>query len=490
MTARATRTSAHTSLTDASLRGGAAACVAAAGALTLAGAAWPAPAVAHGLVARANLPIPAYVFAWVAAGVLIFSFVAVGRLWPEPQLADAHPRRVFSVPPGWDVAWGSVGVALFGLVVWSGLAGAQDATVNMAPTFVFVLFWVGIPILSVLFGDVFAGLSPWRALARAAAWTARAAGRRLPPPLHYPPRLGYWPAVAGALGYGWLELVFVGRDRPSNLALLALAYAAVQLVGMACFGIDAWTRRGDAFAVVFGVFGRLSPWRRRGDAVELCRPLSGVVGLWSQPGAVALLCTMIGVTAFDGASNGALWREPAKPLERAIGHLGLGGTATLELARTIGLLACVAGIYGLFLAGSAGMRAVDGRRSTRELTRLFAGSLAPIAFGYLLAHYFSLLVFQGQATASMISDPLGHGADVFGTAGVRIDYGLVSAAAIWYVQVLALLVGHVGGVLVAHDRAVATYGGGHAGLRAQASMLLVMVFLTCMGLFLLSAVGT
>ena len=99
------------------------------------------------------------------------------------------------------------------------------------------------PIASVLLGDVFAVLSPWRSCARAIRW-ARAAGwrrgRSRAPPLRYPERLGQWPAVALLVGFAWLELVYVERDSPSILAALSLGYFLVMLAGMLAFGVEEW----------------------------------------------------------------------------------------------------------------------------------------------------------------------------------------------------------------------------------------------------------
>jgi hypothetical protein len=125
-----------------------------------------------------------------------------------------------------------------------------------------------------------------------------------------------------------------------------------------------------------------------------------------------------------------------------------------------------------------------------DLARRFAHTLIPIAFAYAFAHYFSLLVFQGQGAAHLISDPLGHGDDLFGTSGVGIDYNVISSQGIWYVQVGALVVGHVAGLTLAHDRAVAMYRQVQDALRSQYWMLVVMVGFTSLGLWLLSAVNT
>jgi hypothetical protein len=292
--------------------------------------------------------------------------------------------------------------------------------------------------------------------------------------------------VAGILAFAWVELVFVGHEHPATLAVLALAYALVQLVGMALFGIETWTERGDAFSVAFNIFSRLAPLEARNGALYRRTPLSGLTSISAVPGTVVLLCAMIGTTTFDGFVNGPVWRSFAPSVEKAFG----GGTAALELTFTLGMAACVLLCLGLYALGVKGMSYVSIEHPAHRLAGAFAHSLAPIAFGYLLAHYFSLLVTQGQATAYLISDPMGTGANLFGTAGTRINYGLFSAAVIWYVQVAALVGGHVSGLALAHDRALVVYGDAEDAAASQRWMLVVMVTFTCLGLWLLSAVNT
>jgi hypothetical protein len=185
-----------------------------------------------------------------------------------------------------------------------------------------------------------------------------------------------------------------------------------------------------------------------------------------------------------------VWRAFAPSLQRTFGHLGFSGTVAAELTATVGLAACVLLCAGLYRLGVKGMSSISAEHPVRELASAFAHSLAPIAFGYLLAHYFSLLVTQGQATAYLVSDPMGTGANLFGTAGAKIDYGLVSAALTWYVQVGALVSGHVSGLALAHDRALVVYGDPQTAAESQRWMLVVMVSFTCLGLWLLSAVNS
>ena len=456
----------------------------AAAAAVVAVATAPPLAEAHGIVGRTDLPIPSWLFGWGAAIVLAVSFAALGALWREPRLQQPRERRLFRMPVAVDVVLGVVGIAWFCVVVYAGLAGSQVTPQNLAPTSVYVIFWVGLPVLSILFGDVFRLVNPWRSAGVALEWVLRRAGWR---PRPYPERLGRWPAVAGILGFAWLELALNPTDRadPSVLAVLALAYAALQLAAMAVFGARSWSERGDAFGVYFNLFSRLSPWERRDGVLHLRPFLSGAPRWPIVPGSVALLAVAIGSTTFDGFSNGPVWASLGPDLTDLFG----GGTAGTELANTVGLLGAVAVIGGFYRLGIAGMTTVGRGHDVRELTGRFAHTLAPIAFAYLLAHYFSLLIFQGQAMGYLISNPLGHGADIFGTAHKQIDYAVIGSKTIWYVQVAALVTGHVCGLVLAHDRALALYSDVREATRSQYWMLVVMVGFTSLGLWLLSVIG-
>src|ERR1700744_4803396 len=146
------------------------------GGSALASLAAPAVAQGHGIVGKADLPIPVWLFSWAAAIVLVVSFVALSTLWRTPQLQEEHGRRLVRLPTVLDWLAGALGLGLFALVVYSGFDGAQEANANFSVTFIYVVFWVGVPVLSVLFGDVFAAFSPWRTCARlcwALAWLLR-----------------------------------------------------------------------------------------------------------------------------------------------------------------------------------------------------------------------------------------------------------------------------------------------------------------------------
>jgi hypothetical protein len=465
------------------------------GALGLGALMFPASASAHGIVGKADLPIPPWLFSWAAAVVLVVSFVALSALWTRPQLQREHRRALFALPRAVDLLGNVVGVGLFAVVVYSGFAGAQVWAVNFSVTFIYVVFWVGMPVLSVLFGDIFRALSPWRTCARVlrAGLDAFAPARARTVPLPYPQWLGVWPAVASLVGFGWLELVYPipNRDQPSLLAALSLGYFLVTVAGMLLFGVEAWGDQADGFGVYFNLLSRLSALVRGKDGVLYVRaPLSGLTDLPMRRGTVALVCAIIGTTTFDGFSNSIYWHDSEPWLQSRFADLGFGQMPALVLAYSVGLLFCIGVIAGVYRLGILGVRSVSDRYELPQLMRSFAHTLAPIGFAYVLAHYFSLLIWQSQAMVYLASDPLGNGANLLGTDNYMIHYGIVSYAAIWYVQVAALLSGHVGGLTLAHDRALAIYRDPREALRSQYWMLVVMVAFTSFGLWLLSAVGT
>jgi hypothetical protein len=454
--------------------------------------------VAHALlIGRRDLPIPEWMFAWAAAVVLVASFFALSLLWTKPRLEEDSWRPVgdrasgLLVNPVTEIFAGLVGVALLGAVMWTGAAGTQLPGLNFAPTFVFITFWLGMVLLCVLFGDVFRAFNPWRAIGRAYGWgLARVSGAPWEPPFRYPAWLGRWPAVVGLVAFAWLELIYGASNpaglQPHDVAIAAAIYTGYVLAGMALFGTAVWLERAETFSVYFGMFSRLAPIEVRGRRLGVRPPLAAA-GRWAaQSASIWVVAAAIGITAFDGAQEGFL-SGAINAVGNAFDDIGLPATLSFRLTETLFLLASVGAIGLIYWAGVWGMTSVRGSPPLRKLGRLFAHSLIPIALAYLVAHYFSYFVFGEQAQFTyLLSDPLGNGSDYFGTATGAIDYTVLSASAIWYVQVGALVCGHVTGLVLAHDRALAVYGDAKQAARSQRWMLVVMVCFTCLGLFLLS----
>ena len=385
------------------------------------------------------------------------------------------------------IACGAIGVAVFAAVVYAGLAGTDSQQDNLAPTAVYVGFWVGVPFLSLLLGDWFRLFNPWRAIGRATGWVANRFSESEVFP--YPERLGHWPAAAGILAFVICELCWATGREPGPLAVLMLIYVFIQLAGQGVYGVEAWSRRGDAFGVWFGLFGMLAPLGRRADGTLVLRPpVAGATQLVPTAGTVALLVIGIGSTGFDGAKEGPLFNGVRPELQDFFTSLGATMGVGLELAFVVGLLVAIALVGALWRLGLEGMPLTGaGGRDRRQLGRAFAHTLIPIAAAYVVAHYFSLLAYNGQDLWRLASDPLGDGSDLLGGAERGIDYSILSATAIWYAQTIALVTGHVAALVLAHDRALVVYGSAKAATRSQIVMLVLMVCFTCLGLWLLSA---
>jgi hypothetical protein len=455
--------------------------------------------VAHALVARKDLPVPAWLFAWGASIVLIVSFFALSVGWRTPRfekdrwrpLDAGLSRALLSLPA--QAACGLVGVFLLGVAIYAGLHGTEAPDRNFALTFLYVTTWLGFPLFSVFLGDVFRPFNPWRAVGRVAGRAFTALAGQRPAHLRYPQRLGRWPAAIGLVAVVWLEIVYgasggvaVGLD-PHAAALAAVLYSVYTLTMMALFGVEEWCRTGEVFSVYFGMFGRLGCFGTEDGRLGVRRPFAAATTWATVPGSAAVVIASIGSTSFDGAQEGAFKGALESTFNRLI-DAGVGLTWALRATDTIFIVLCCAGVGLVYLIGVRGMAGVPGAPSFQKLRSGFAHTLIPIAFAYLVAHYFSLFVFQEQAQFTyLLSDPLGTGTtDLFGTASAGIDFRLLSSNAIWYVQVGALVIGHVIGLTLAHDRATAYWGDYRQAARSQYWMLAVMVAFTCFGLYLLS----
>jgi hypothetical protein len=455
----------------------------------------PDPASAHALVGRQDLPVPAWLFAWGASLVLIVSFALLSIAWTQARLQTEEWRPLpgsisrVAAGPATQVACGLIGVGLLVLVLYAGFRGIEDPTQNFAIIFVFYTFWLGLVLISVLLGDLFRAFNPWRAIGRTVSGGFRlVAGQPAPAPFTYPDPLGRWPAVIGVLLFIWLELIAGGGTSPTpeEVAIATVIYSAITFLGMALFGVEEWIGRGETFSAYFGMFSRLGALEVRDRRLGRRKLLSGAAQWAAVPGTAALVLTSIAVTSYDGAQEGALSGSITWTFER-VNDLGFSLPDSYRIANTIWLLIVFAGVAALYWLGVQGMHTVRGSPRVRELGRSFAHTLIPIALAYIVAHYFSAFLYQEQAQFTyVLSDPLGHGSDLFGTAGGGIDYGIVSSNTVWYVQVAALVIGHVTALTLAHDRALAVYDNVREASRSQYFMLAVMVAFTCLGLFLLS----
>ncbi|HSA90135.1 MAG TPA: hypothetical protein VLF42_09585 [Burkholderiales bacterium] len=444
---------------------------------------FPALAQAHGFGTRYELPLPLAIYLTSAALTILLSFLAMawfsrravsaGEGWSFDMLTTLPGRLLASAPVLFVLRLAAV--ALFVLVVAAGLLGTQSPLKNIAPAFVWALWWVGMTYLSALAGDLWALLNPLETIFRwAEAAHARARpGRRLSLDLPYPQAAGVWPAAALFLVFVWMELVWEGADRPASVSLAIIAYAALAWTGMLLFGRREWLRRGEVFAIVFGLIARFSPTQARevdGRWQWKLRPYA--VGLLAREPAgaseVALIAFMLAAVTFDGLRETPLWAAAS------LGDVaGLLGTALLMLAAY--LLVC-----------KAMVPLGENLQTWRRTAGLFIFTLIPIAIAYHLAHYLSFLGAALQYMIPLASDPFGRGWDLFGGATHFVRPGIVDAKTVWYVAVPAIVAGHMLAVWLAHLLALREFPGRRAALRSQYPMVALMIAYTMTSLWIIA----
>ncbi len=272
----------------------------------------------------------------------------------------------------------------------------------------------------------------------------------------------------------WRELCYHEPASPPVLTLALGLYALAMVAGSLRWG-RAWLRTGDPFGVWFGLLAAMAPLFRDDDGRLRWRaPFSGLATIEPRRGTAAVVLVVLGSTAFDGVTRSSWWVDLA-------GNRSAGWETTL--VATVSLV-WVIGMVTLAYTGAMQVAARLTDRPAGELVRTFLPSLVPIAFGYAVAHYFSLFIFEGQQVIAFASDPFGLGWDLFGTIDRPVNFRLVSTTAVAYVQAGAIVIGHVVGVVVAHDRAVALFER-RAAHRSQEPLLVVMVAYTVGGLALL-----
>ena len=503
----------------------------------------PLAVQAHGFAQRYDLPVPLALYIGGAAAAVALSFVVIALVVRRQRTLDNYPRcNLLATWPGRLLASGvmvgilrAITVGLLMLVIIAGFAGNPDPFRNIAPTTVWVVWWVGLAYVSGLLGDLWAVINPWKTLFSVAAWLVKRVRPATPFGLQlaYPRWLGDWPAVLLFVWFVWAELVWPASDDPQRLALAISAYSLITLLGMVVFGKHVWLRHGEAFSLVFGFLARFSPTEVRVTGRRRCAACSAVhchdsqdecincyecfeqataserewnlrpwaVGLLTaQPLAVSsmvLVLLMLSSVTFDGLLATPLWgtvaewmlySEALRPviilLQDWTGN-AIAAVSTIALLVFLLLFQCLYRLFASLMYRST-PQAARGDVTSGQVARLFVLTLVPIALAYHLAHYLSFLLIVGQYMIPLVSDPLGRDWNLFGTALYMVDIGIINARFVWITSVVAIVTGHIIAVYLAHVMALRTFRDSRAALVSQFPMLLLMVGYTMLSLWILA----
>jgi hypothetical protein len=406
----------------------------------------PRVILAHGVGSRADLPVPLFLALYGAGLAVVVSFLALVLLWRSPKLRGDAARRPLPgvvqavVDSPVTKAARAAGRAAADAAGRRGGAGGT-AEPERQPRAVRAL------------RDAVGGSDPGEPAARgflalrepAADAARRARADHGPAPAQGRlPALGYWPAAVSLLVFVWLELVLPGRAEPRTVGVFLVLYGVVQLVAALWFGAD-WFARGDGFEVYSTLLGRMSPFGRREDGRLVVRsPLDGVDGLRPERGLTAVVMVLIGSTGFDGLSRTQFWAE------------GPGQDAYLTAGPgTIGLIAMIA-LATLLFVGATLLCGVPDEAVARRSSP--GGSPTPWSRSPPATRSRTTSPCCCSTARRPGSSPATRSgrrvSDLFGTYDNAIDYTRLTPGLIANVQVGAIVLGHVLGVVLAHDRAV------------------------------------
>jgi len=507
----------------------------------------PAELAAGDTVAAVHtmLGIPDPVYFGSIGVVLLLSFWLLewgpGRRRPRGDAAllridltrSARVRSLLRHPWTRPLARGPV-LGLFALIVVAGLFGDQDARRNIAPALTWTVWWGGLVILILYAGKAWCYVCPWDTVAGWAQELRRLLARERPAGRRWPRALrNVWPATILFVLLTWVEIGLGVTLRPRATALLALLIVALAVVSALLFDRRPFCRHACLIGRISGLYALFAPVEVRASRPETCLACESSSCLrGSRSGApcptalhLARLdqntyCTacleclktceqenvslnlrpwgedlahprraradeaylsllMLSLTAFHGLTMTGAWARWMSGLERS---LGCGSIVAFTLGM-LGLTCAPVLVYALLVVVS---RWATGGTSVgyREYFIRYAYSLLPLALFYHLAHNCEHLLMEGARVVSLLSDPLGLGWNLLGTAGWSLP-PLLRLSSVWGLQVSLVLIGHVYGLWVAGKTARALFGDHRKAIWSQVPMLAAMVLFSVASLWLL-----
>ncbi|MER9023286.1 hypothetical protein NKI01_12065 [Mesorhizobium sp. M0815] len=444
----------------------------------------PTPAFAHASDRGHVLLLPTGYYVAGGALAVAASFLVLALL--RPDSLDRFWRKrlpLFTFGDGARTAVSMISFAGFAILTAAGLFGSRDPLSNPLPLTVWTLLWVGLALLQGLGGDLWSWLNPWYGPCRVVSRLSdRMEPRRLPQ------WLGYWPAFVLFFAFAWFELIDPAPDDPGRLTWAAGVYWLLSFAAMQVFGYRGWTRSGEFLTVFFSMVARFAIVERNEDGrLKLCWPGAKLLEDAPLPlSGVAFLLLALSSVSFDGLSKTFFWlgRFGINPLEFP-GRTALIGIGSFGLVLTFVVLAAVfalAVFLGQHLAGS--------KHSLAHAAGLLVWSIVPIALAYHFAHYLTALLVDGQYAIAALSDPFALGWNLFGTAELPIEAGVVAGAGsawwLWNLQAGVIIAGHMLAVLVAHGLAWRLHPIPARAALSQFPLTLLMIAYTVFGLWLLA----
>lgn len=424
------------------------------------------------------LPTDIYIgfgIAAVVATVILTALVPPGTF--RRLLIMGRPTVERGGEGGLRTAASVTATALFAVLIGLGIWGTRDPLENLLPLSVFTLWWICLPGLQALLGDVWSWINPWSGLNRVLF-----RGRH---PFELAKRLSYWPAIVTYFTASIYTLTDIAPSDPTRLAWAAGGYWLFTFAMTALFGPD-WLRRGEGFTVFFNLIARVSPLCPR--PFRLVFPGKRIVDAAPPPLSLALFAIiLLALGSFDGLNETFWWMG-----QLGINPLEFPGRSAVVWPNRIGMIGAVVGLNLAFaLCVWAGLAMIGRISYFSRLFRRLALTLLPIAVGYHLAHYLTPALVELQYVVLALNDPFHTGISLFGLDDTFVTTSFFNqhhtVERIWLTQAGTIVLAHMIAVILSHGIALEEFGGHRAAFVSQLPVALFMVLYTFLGLWLLSS---
>ena len=487
------------------------------------------PVYAHGFGEKYNLPIPLWLYIYGGGASVALSFILIGLFVKIAPGIKTYPKinllkfRYFYIIANRYTTYFlkiSSSIMLI-LLILAGLFGNQNPFGNITPTFVWIIWWVGIAYISALIGNIWLLINPWRNIFTLFEYIHNTVTNKKDetPRLILPSHLGVWPGVVLFFIFSWFELIYPTSYLPRTIAYLIVLYSIITWSGMYIIGKNQWTLHCDPFSIAFHFLSKFSPLEIGSKNTTFCaqctecheqkdycidchncfsistnsdrqinmRPYG--VGLLANqdvdPSKMSFVLLLLAVVTFDGFTATPLWASILTSMFDTFSLL-FGRNAIIAI-NSVGLLIFPIIFYITYWGFCRIMAYLSiPDVSVNNICRLFIYSLIPIALAYHLSHYLTYILIQGQLIIPLISDPLGLEWNLFNTKYYEVNTYIVGPRFTWITSVISIVAGHIIAVYVAHIVALKNINNRSKALISQYPLLVLMVGYTTISLWIIA----
>ena len=401
----------------------------------------------HGVVNVGDLPIPFDIVLNSSALVVLITFVYLKVSWKESIIT---PRQeVFNDKQ--NFIGKLFGIIILFLLVAPGIFGDESSKTSVAPLILWVFLWIGVPVLGLLFGDIYSKFNPLNLFSLKSD----------------KPESVYFACIL-FIGLTWFELVWRRPGNPLNIAVVLITlFVCVNLLR---YFLKKSLIEVDPLLLLHYLYSKLKLFNSKPYFRSL---LDNIGNLAKLKGIEYFVLLMIGTVTYDGLRETTFWYNQFGSRTDDMGF-----STMMFLIMNLGTILFYR--FACFFAIKVG----GSDLKLNHVSNLFGHTMLPIAFAYHVTHYLTLLLFESQTFFYRFNDPIGIGMNLLNVQEPTINY-FVEPLVIWGIQVAVTLLGHMLSVVLAHDLAVKLFGHQQSD-KTQYIFLFITVALTLQALFVLS----